>query len=218
MAEITLIAEAGRPTGSRPSARLRAAGRIPGVVYGHGTEPLAVSVDGRALRSALTTAAGLNALLSLEVAGQTHLTLAREIQRHPVRNTVVHVDFQIVRRDEVVSAEVPITLVGEAHQVAVNQGVIEQPLASLTVQAVPGLIPNVIEVDVSGLDIGDTVRVSDLTLPEGVDTEVDPDEPVVIAQGSALTAEVAAAEEAAAEEAGPAEEAPAGQPGEPSEG
>jgi large subunit ribosomal protein L25 len=213
MAEITLIAEAGRPTGTRPSARLRAAGRVPGVVYGHNSQPLAVSVDGRALRNALTTDAGLNALLSLEIAGQAHLTMAREIQRHPVRNTVVHVDFQIVRRDEVVSAEVPITLVGEAHQVAVNDGVIEQPLSSLTVQAVPGLIPNAIEVDIEGLDIGNTIRVSDLSLPDGVSTEVDPDEAVVIAQGSAVSAEAASAEEAA-----PTEEAAAGRPAEPAEG
>jgi large subunit ribosomal protein L25 len=213
MAEITLTAQAGRSTGTRASARLRAAGRVPGVVYGHNTEPLSVSVDGRALRTALTSAAGLNALLSLDVAGQTHLTMAREIQRHPVRNTVIHVDFQIVRRDEVISAEVPITLVGEAHQVVVNDGVIEQPLSSLTVQAVPGLIPNAIEVDVGGLVIGDTVRVSDLSLPDGVRTEVDPDEAVVIAQGSAVSAEAAAAEEAA-----PTEEAAAGRPAEPAEG
>src|SRR3982074_1581558 len=98
MAEITLLAEAGRPTGSRPSNRLRSAGRIPGVIYGHGTDPMAISGNGRHLRTALTPQAGLNALLSLQLDGKTHLTLAREIQRHPVRHTVTHVDFQIVRR------------------------------------------------------------------------------------------------------------------------
>jgi large subunit ribosomal protein L25 len=210
MVEITLIAEAGRPTGSRAASRLRAAGRVPAVVYGHGTAPLPVSVDGRALRTALTTAAGLNAVLSLEVDGESHLTMAREIQRHPVRNTVLHVDFQIVRRDEVISADVPITLVGEAHEVAVNQGVIEQPVISLTVRAVPGRIPNTIEVDITALAIGDSVRVSDLSLPDGVATDVDPDEVVVVAQGSAVSAEVAAAEQEEAEEA--ATEAPAGEP------
>jgi large subunit ribosomal protein L25 len=195
MAEITLAAQAGRPTGSGACNRLRAAGRIPAVVYGHGMDPLAISVEGRDLRSALTTEAGLNALLSLEVDGTSHLTLAREIQRHPVRHSVTHVDFQIVRRDEIVSAEVPVTLTGEAQQVSMNQGVIEQPLISLTVQAVPDRIPNSIEVDISALAIGDTIRVADLPLPEGVTTEIDGDEAVVIAQGSALAAQLAADEE-----------------------
>jgi len=212
MAEITLVAHAGRPIGSAAANRLRAAGRIPAVVYGHGMEPVAISVEGRDLRSALTTASGLNALLSLEVDGQTHLALAREIQRHPVRHSVTHVDFQIVRRDEIVSAEVPIVLVGEAQQVAQNLGVIEQPLTSLTVQAVPDRIPNSIEVDISGLAIGDTVRVADLALPEGVSTEIDGDEAVVLAQGSAVAAQVAADQELT-----PAEEAPAA-PVEPPEG
>jgi large subunit ribosomal protein L25 len=213
MVDITLIAEAGRPTGSRAASRLRAAGRVPAVVYGHGAAPLPVSVDGRALRTALTTAAGLNAVLSLEVAGETHLTMAREIQRHPVRNTVLHVDFQIVRHDEVVSADVPITLVGEAHEVTVSQGVIEQAVTSLTVLAVPGLIPNSIEVDISALTIGDSIRVSDLSLPDGVATDVDPDEVVVVAQGSAVSAEVAAADEEAGGDTAGGEPASSGSEG-----
>src|SRR5215213_7970318 len=114
MAEITLPVESGRPIGSRSSGRLRAAGKIPGVIYGHGIEPLPVSVEQRALRAALTTDAGLNALLNLQVDGASHLTLARELQRHPVRHNVIHVDFQIVRRDEVMSVDVPINLVGDA--------------------------------------------------------------------------------------------------------
>jgi large subunit ribosomal protein L25 len=195
MAEITLAAHAGRPTGSAAAKRMRAAGRIPAVVYGHGIAPVAISIEGRDLRSALTTESGLNALLSLDVDGQTHLTLAREIQRHPVRHTVTHVDFQIVRRDEIVSAEVPIVLLGEAVQVSQNQGVIEQPLTSLTVQAVPGRIPNSIEVEISDMAIGDTIRVADLTLPEGVSTDIDGDEAVVLAQGSAVAAQVAADQE-----------------------
>jgi large subunit ribosomal protein L25 len=214
MAEINLAAQAGRPTGSGACNRLRAAGRIPAVVYGHGMAPIPISVEGRELRTALTTASGLNALLSLDVDGDLHLALAREIQRHPVRHSVTHVDFQIVRRDEIVSADVPITLTGEASQVSMNQGVIEQPLISLTVQAVPGRIPNSIEVDISGLAIGDTIRVADLPLPEGVSTEIDGDEAVVIAQGSAVAAQVAADQELTPtpeeEPEAPAAEAPEG--------
>src|SRR3954463_12678240 len=210
MPEITLAAESGRSAGSRPSSRLRAAGRIPGVIYGHGTDPVAVSVEGRALRTALTGDSGLNALLALEVDGTTHLTMAREIQRHPVRGTVVHVDFQIVRRDEVLSADVPIVLVGEAEQVNRNDGLVDQSLYALTIHATPDRIPNQIEVDVTGMAIGDTIRVADLPLPDGVTTDVDPEEAVVIAQASALAAEAEALDAEAAETAeGVAEGAPA---------
>ncbi|HVM04044.1 MAG TPA: 50S ribosomal protein L25 [Acidimicrobiales bacterium] len=182
MAEITLSADSGRALGSRSSGRLRAAGKIPGVVYGHGIEPLPVAVDARALRAALTTDSGLNALLNIEVDGASHLTLARELQRHPVRHTVVHVDFQVVRRDEVISAEVPLALVGEAEKVHRGDGVVEQQLFGLTVHAVPARIPNSIEIDISGLAIGDTVRVGDLPLPSGVTTDTDPEVTVVVAQ------------------------------------
>jgi large subunit ribosomal protein L25 len=189
MADYTLIAEGGRAIGSRSSGRLRLAGRVPAVLYGHSSEPLAISVDGRELRHALSTDAGLNQLLNLEVDGTRHLALARELQRHPVRNTVVHVDFQIVGRDEVISAEVPLTLVGEAKEVEVLKGLIEQPLLSLTINATPGAIPSAVEIDISQLQIGDQIRVSDLVLPAGVTTDVDPEETVVMAVARALEAE-----------------------------
>ncbi|HLY82921.1 MAG TPA: hypothetical protein VKQ71_08040, partial [Acidimicrobiales bacterium] len=94
---------------------------------------------------------------------------------------------------------VPITLLGEAHQVVISDGVVEHQLFSLTVQATPGRIPNVIEVDISAMSIGDAIRVGDLSLPEGVTTEVDPEDTVVVAQGSALAAEMEAIEGAEAE-------------------
>jgi len=179
--DITLTAETGRRPGSSDARRLRSSGKIPGVVYGHGQDPLPVAVDARELRSVLTTEAGLNALLNLRVDGTSHLTLAREIQRHPVRNTVVHVDFLVVSRDEVISAEVPIALTGEAVEVERGDGLVEQQLFSLTVHATPGRIPNAVEVDVSGLELGGTIRVGDLSLPDGVTTDVDPEAAVVLA-------------------------------------
>ena len=214
MAEITLSAETGRPTGTRSSGRLRAGGKIPGVVYGHGIEPIPVAVDARALRAALTTDAGLNALLNLDLGSSAHLTLARELQRHPVRHTVVHVDFQVVRRDEVIAAEVPIALVGEAEEVHRGAGVVDQQLFALVVHATPGRIPNTIEVDVSRLTIGDTVRVGDLRLPSGVTSDVDVEAAIVVAQPpqvsegdlvSEADAEAAAAAEAEVVEAAVAE-------------
>src|SRR5437763_4057962 len=113
MEEVTLTAELGRPVGSRPSRRLRTAGKVPAVRYGHGTDPQALAVDARDLRNALTGDAGLNALITLKVDSESHLAMARQLQRHPVKGSVDHVDFVIVRRDEVVNADIPIQLVGE---------------------------------------------------------------------------------------------------------
>ena len=201
MAEVTLIAEPGRPTGSAPARRLRSAGRIPAVVYGHGIEGISVSIDGRDLRHALSGESGTNQLLELRIGSDTHLALARVLQRHPVRHTVTHVDFQIVRRDEIISADVPILLVGEAKTVEQEQGLIEQPLTALTVNATPARIPASIELDISDLKVGEGIRVGDIPLPEGVTTDMPEDEIVVIASISRVAAEVAeaAAEEAAAE-------------------
>jgi large subunit ribosomal protein L25 len=215
MAEITLVAQPGRATGSPESRRLRTTGRIPAVIYGHGVTPESVSIDGRDLRSALSGDAGVNQLLSLDVDGTQHLALARVLQRHPVRNTVIHVDFQVVSRTEVISADVPIVLVGEAKLVEQERGVIEHSLQSLTINARPGEIPNSIEVDISGLAIGDSVRIGQLPLPAGVTTDADPDEPVVVAavsevaaEADELEAEEAQAAAEAAGEATPAEPAP----------
>ena len=207
MAEITLVAEPGRATGSPESRRLRSAGRVPGILYGHGIQPAALSVDARELRHALSGTAGVNQLLSLQVGTDSHLAMARVIQRHPVRGTVVHVDFQVVRRDEVISADVPVVLTGEAKAVEAERGVLEHVLSSLTVNARPGAIPEAIEVDVEELQVGEIIRVGGLRLPSGVTTDVDPEEPVVVATASAVSAEVAGIE---AEEAAAAEESEEG--------
>lgn len=203
MPEISLAAESARPVGSRPSRRLRSEGKIPGVIYGHGIAPLPVAVDARELRGALSSGAGANALLAIKVEGTTHLTMAREIQRHPVRGTVAHVDFLVVRRDEVITAEVPIALVGEAEAVHRGDGVVDQQGFSLVVRAVPGSIPNTIEIDISGLDIGETIRVGDLALPTGVEAEADPEQALVVAQPPQVT-EADLTTEGAATEAGEA--------------
>jgi large subunit ribosomal protein L25 len=182
MAEVVLAAEVGRPLGSRAVRRLRREGKIPGVIYGHGTEPLPVAVGARELRMALNGEAGANQLLSLDTGSDTYLTVARDMQRHPVAQTVTHVDFVIVRRDEVISADVPITLVGEATEVHHGDGLVDQQMFTLPINAVPANIPDRLEADISELTIGGQVRVSDLTLPDGVTTDVDPDTAVAIGQ------------------------------------
>jgi large subunit ribosomal protein L25 len=184
MAEVVLIAESGRPAGSAASRRLRREGKVPAILYGHGVDSTPLAVDARELRNALTGEAGLNALLALSVDGSSHLAMARHLQRHPVRGGVEHVDFVIVRRDEVVSAEVIIEMVGEAEAVHREGGFLDQSLFNLVIAALPGDIPPKIEIDVSGLEIGDAIRVGDLKLPAGVSTEVDSEAPVVIAQAA----------------------------------
>jgi len=186
MAEITLTAEVGRGTGSRASRRLRGEGRIPAVVYGHGMEPIAVSVSARELRSALSGDAGSNALLSLDTGRERILALARELQRHPVKGTVVHVDFQTVRRDEVIAAEVPVTLVGDAVEVHRADGLVDQLLFTVTVRARPADIPTALELDISSLTVGDALRVRDLALPDGVSIDLEPDVVVISAQAGRL--------------------------------
>ena len=206
MSEVTLAAESGRTTGSRSSGRLRGDGRVPGVVYGHGISPLSVSVDRKALRAALHTDAGHNAVINLEVGSEKHLTIVKDLQRHPVRNEVVHVDFLVVNRNEAVTVDVPIVLEGDAAEVHAANGTVDQQLFSLSVNTTPVNIPNEITVDVSGLGIGDSIRVADLPLPAGVTTDVDPEEAVVIAQVTRATIEAEQLEEEAAAEAEAAEE------------
>jgi large subunit ribosomal protein L25 len=219
MSEVTLVAESGRTTGSRSSGRLRGEGRVPAVVYGHGITPLSISVDRKDLRHALHTDAGHNAVINLEVGSDKHLTIVKDMQRHPVRNEVVHVDFLVVNRNEIVTVDVPITLEGESAAVNSADGTIDQQLFSLTVHTTPTNIPNELTVDVSGLEIGDSIRVGDLALPSGVTTDVDPEEAVAIAQVTRATIEAeqleadteAATEEGEAAEGGEVAEAEAGE-------
>lgn len=214
MPEVTLVADVGRPTGSRAARRLRRAGGIPGVVYGHGADPLPVSVAGRELRVALSGQAGTNTLLSLKAGGKTYLTVARELQHDPVRGTVSHVDFQIVRRDEVIGADVPVAMVGEALEVQHGDGLVEQQLFTVPVRALPAEIPSSIEVDVSTLTIGGAIRVAELALPKGVSVELDPEVPVVVGQPPRVHVVEAApeGEAAAGEGAGAGERAEAAVP------
>lgn len=201
MAELVLAAETGRPTGTRPSRRLRGEGQVPGVVYGLGQESQSVSVDWPALRKALTTDAGLNALIQLDVDGNRQLSIVKELQRHPVRRDVVHVDFLRVDPDAEIQVEVPITLIGEAREVTAEDGMVDQTLFALSVFSKPGAIPSEFEADISELTVGDSLRVSDITLPSGVRTEVDPDEAIAVGMVTRSTIEAMAADEAAAAEA-----------------
>jgi len=184
MPEMTLNAELGRKTGSSDSRRLRSAGRIPAVLYGHGMEPIALSVEGKELRTALSTEAGLHQLLEIHADGKSYLAIARELQRHPVRGTVSHVDFVIVQRDEFITSDVTINVVGDAVEVRHHGGSVDQELFTLHVKAQPQNVPSFIDVDVSALTVGGAIRVSDLVLPAGVEAAADGD--IVVVASHAL--------------------------------
>ena len=184
--DIVLTAETGRTTGSSASRRLRATGKVPAVLYGRGAEPQALTVDWRELRTALTTDKGLNALLTLKVGSKKTTAIVKEMQRHPVRRDVLHVDFLSVDIDVAITVDVPILLEGEALKVTREQGVVDQVLNALPVQAKPDSIPGHLTVDISDLEIGQTITVAELELPEGVATEFDLEETVVTAQVTSL--------------------------------
>jgi large subunit ribosomal protein L25 len=207
MPEITLDAEVGRPTGSSDTRRLREEGKIPGVIYGQGIESLPVAVDGKAFRHALSGEQGLNTLLDL-VAGKKHyLVLAREIQRHPVRGTVNHVDFQVVSRTQGVEVEVPLEVVGDAVEVRHHDWEVDQQLFSVHVRAQPDKIPASITVDISELQVGGAIRIGDLALPEGVEATQDA-LTTVIGTHAARVAPVVKPEEGAEPEEGAAAAVP----------
>jgi large subunit ribosomal protein L25 len=181
MAEITLKAATGRELGTGPAKRLRVEGKVPGVVYGLDADPIPVTVEWKPLREALTTDAGLNALIDLDIDGDVALTIVKELQRHPIRGTVLHIDFLRVSADAEITVDVPIVLEGEAKAVESENGVVDQVLTTLAISAKPADIPNELTVDISELAIGDAIRVGDLALPNGVTTDVDPEDAVVMA-------------------------------------
>jgi large subunit ribosomal protein L25 len=199
MAEIILTATPRPPQGTRPARRLRGEGKIPGVVYGLGADPITLAVEWRELRAALVTEQGLNAIINLEIDGTRTPTLLKDMQRHPVRRNVLHVDFIRVDLDKTVDVEVTIHLEGEAELVTREGGVVDQVLQSLLITAKPADIPSGLSVDISGLEIGEALRVSDITLPAGVTTSVDADDPVVTASHGISDADLAAEGEAAEE-------------------
>lgn len=206
MADIALVVEPRNEQGSRASRRLRAAGQIPAIVYGHGEQPISVTVDQRALRQAFSTAAGENVLFDLQMGAERHLAMARDLQRHPIRRTISHVDFLVVNRDEVVSAEVPLNLVGEALGVTRAGGNVDQAIFSLHVKAKPSDIPAHVEVDITDLALGHAIRVGDVVVPRGVTVDMDPETTVVIGIAPRGTT----GHEAAGEGVSEGEPAPAG--------
>ena len=196
MADLVLSTEEKTTVGSRSSRRLRKDGKVPGVLYGLGKDPEIFSVDYGELRGALTTDAGLNALIQLTINGTNQLSILKTLQRHPVKDEVIHVDFVRVNPKQELAVEVPIILEGIAKKVTDQNGMVDQTMFSLSVLSLPDAIPNELTADVSELEINDAIRVSDIVLPEGVRTEVDPEEAIAVGTVTRSTMESMAADEA----------------------
>lgn len=196
MAEVTLHASTGRERGSASSRRLRHEGAIPAVLYGEGVTPLTISVNAKDFRHAVSGEMGLNSLITLDADGVNYTVMARDLQRHPVRGTVAHVDFHVVDPNRAVVVEVPIHLEGDAVEVRHADWEVDQQLFAVAVRGRPDLLPHFLTVDVSDLVVGGAIRVGDLTLPEGVEVAGDPTLSVVATHaGRVAKAAPVAAEE-----------------------
>jgi len=175
MSQVTLRAEAGRTPGSPESRRVRRTGNVPAVVYGHGTESRPISVDAHDLQLALHTEAGANALINLEIDGEKPLlTMARVVDKHPFRNEYRHVDFVAISLDEKLSFEIPIHFEGTPIGV-VEGGVFSPRRTTVEVLTLASTIPDFVELDVSGVQLGDSLRIEDLPQLEGVEYPDDPE-------------------------------------------
>lgn len=215
MDQVSLKAEPRDEFGSRPSRRLRRTGRVPAVVYGRGLETRSVAVDRRELYGVLHTEAGTNALINLDVGKDSFLTVAREIQRHPVRGEVTHLDFIQISLDEQISAEVGLELIGIPVGVREGEGIVETIRASVNLLALPTNIPGSIPIDITEMEIGDTKTVDDLPEIEGVEYTEEPGAPLV----SVIVPRIVEIEEPEAElEEGEEIEGEEGEEGEAAEG
>ncbi|MCC7078826.1 MAG: 50S ribosomal protein L25 [Acidimicrobiia bacterium] len=211
--------------GTRACRRLRRAGQVPAVLYGGGTEVQSVAVEARDLNRVLATEAGLNVLINLAIgADGAQLAMARQISRHPLRDQILHLDFIAVSREDRVTAEVPLVLTGEAHGVKEEGGVLQQQLNTIRVEAPVIDVPQSIELDVTHLQLGSSLHVSNVATPAGSEILNDPETVVVsvvqtsasrmLEEEEAALAEAEAAEGEAVEGEGAAETEAAGEGGE----
>jgi large subunit ribosomal protein L25 len=172
--EVKIAAETRTEFGKGFARRLRQDGRVPAVLYGHGTETRHLTLPAHDLMRALRAS---NVLLRLEgLTKDGEIALPKAVQRDPIKNIIEHVDLILVRRGEKVTVEIPLRLVGE---IAPGDGMLDQQLVQITVEAEATNIPQGLDVDIEGLELGQGVHASDLTLPEGVSLQVEPDTLIV---------------------------------------
>lgn len=181
MSETALVVEARAAIGKGAARKLRAAGRIPAVLYGRGRDSLPLALDPRALDRILR-ASGANTLLDLTIEGHPELrdtvALVKDLQRHPLRGGIVHADLYAVDLTRAVTVDVPVHLVGKPRGLDFG-GILEHSLREIALECLPRSIPEAIEVDVSQMEVGDVIHVREIALPEGVTLVTDGDLGVV---------------------------------------
>jgi large subunit ribosomal protein L25 len=175
VSEVRITAEPRTEFGKGGARRTRRAGKVPAVLYGHGTDPTHISLPSREFERALHTDAGANVLLALSINGNEELALPKSIQRDPVRGIIEHVDLILVRRGEKITVEVPVNVTGDV----ISGGLLDQQLTTLSVGAEATHIPSGFEVSVDGLEVGGSVHAKEVELPSGVELVTDGDAVVV---------------------------------------
>ena len=199
MANATLSAEMRSDSGKGVARKLRTAGRVPGIVYGHGREPQSLSVVARDLDKLLGSIAVSSTVVELGLDGATTRTLIREVQRHPFKKMIMHVDFQELVAGEKVIVDLPLVFVGVPEGVRLSGALLEQILHKVEVRVDPANIPNHIDVDVSHLAMGHSLHIRDLVLPAGVEVLSEEDATICAVIAPRAAVEAAAAEPSVAE-------------------
>ena len=203
MATVSLAAKARNTVGTGHARKLRQAGEVPAVIYGHSRDAQSLSLNSRELEKLLTQIAGTSTVIELTVDGKMARTLIREVQRHPFKKQIIHVDFQELVAGEKVTLRVPLRFHGTGVGVRESGGILEETMHQITLRVDPATIPDHIDVDVSAIQIGHSIHIRDLKLPEGAEIMDDEDAPVAIV--SAPRAVVEETPAAGAETAAPAE-------------
>ena len=180
MATATLNATPRTEKGKGVARKLRAAGKVPGVIYGHGREPQPLTVNAREFDRLAERVRITSTVIELALDGKTARTLIRELQRDPIRRSVLHIDFQELVAGEKVVVSVPLRFTGTADGVKNSGGILEEVIHQIHVRVDPSNIPDHIDVDVTPLTIGHSLHVADLQLPAGVEVEEDPEQTVAV--------------------------------------
>jgi large subunit ribosomal protein L25 len=173
--QVKLAAERRTAVGRAAVRKLKAQGAVPAIIYGAKDKPEPLQVSRRDINALLSHASGENILVELEIGGKNRLALVQEVQHSPVGGDVLHIDFHAVSMDEKIEAEVPLEPIGVANGVKNFGGLLEQNIRALAIECLPKDLPDKLTVDVSSLNIGDSIHVRDIALPEGVRTRVQPD-------------------------------------------
>jgi len=194
--QVKLSARPRADVGRNSVKHLRTRGVVPAVIYGHKDQPSNLEINTREIAAVLKHAVGENILVELDIAGATKLSLIQEVQHHPVRGDILHVDFLEVAMDELLHTEVPIESFGEADGVKNFGGLLEHSLRSLHIECLPKDLPEIIRVDVSALGLNQSLHVRDLVLPAGVKATSDADLTVFIVAEPKVEAEPVAGAEA----------------------